>query len=91
MPAPFSISKSIRVGEDFTALAAGDYDLTAQAGRPERCVRRILVLVAATFSVMSNSAGVNGAAVGTAVPAGTMIDADISAISFTGGPVQVFW
>jgi hypothetical protein len=90
MPAPYKISKSERVGEDMAPLTAGTHDLTAQSGKPERCVRRVMCLAATTFTVLQNSKGVN-CAPAAAFPEGSVIDGDVSAITFTGGPVLVLW
>lgn len=90
VPAPFSISKSLRVGEDFAVLAAGTHDLTAQSGKPQgRCVRRVHCYNAATITSLKNASGVDTAP--GAVPAGTVFDLDASSIVFTGGPIMVLW
>ena len=89
MAAPYKISKSFRVGEDFAVLTSGGpYDLTAQSGKPDRCIRRLLCPSATTISLMKNASGVD--APPGAVPAGTVIDADISAIT-VNATVLVFW
>jgi hypothetical protein len=77
------------VGEDFEVLAAGTYTLYNRSGKPPVCVRRVQALVAATITSLKNSGEVDAAP--GAVDAGTVIDADVSAITFTGGPVMVFW
>lgn len=85
------INSSMRVAEDFAVLSAGAHNLLAIEGKPQgRCVRRIWTLAATTFSVMANHAGVS-AAPPVEIPAFEVIDADISAITFTGGPVWVGW
>lgn len=89
VPAPFPISKSLRVGEDFAILAAGTFDLTAQSGKPARCVRRVHCYNAATITSLKNAGGVDTAP--GAVPAGTVFDVDASSIVFTGGPIMVCW
>jgi hypothetical protein len=82
---PFQISRSIRVGEDFETLAAGTYDLTTRTGKPQRCIRRIQVLVAGTITMMKNSGGVDSPP--GAVYQGLTIDADVSSITTAGGAV----
>jgi hypothetical protein len=84
------ISRSLRVGEDLAPLTDGAHDLTAQTGKPARCARGVLCLSAITFTVLANSKGTN-CAPAAAVPAGTEIMADLSAITFTGGEVLAFW
>lgn len=84
------ISKSERVGEEFDTLTAGAHNLAALSGKPALCVRRVWCIAETTFTVLADHAGTNEAPA-VAIPAGTMIDADISAITFTGGPVMVFW
>ena len=90
LAAPYQINRSERVGEDFAALTAGAHNLTEQSGKPATCVRRILCIAATTFSVLQNHAGVSGHSAAE-LPAGTVIDADVRNITFTGGPVMVFW
>ncbi len=83
------INHSRRVGEAFETLAAGTYaDLTARANRPQTCIRRLQCLTATNISVMADAQGRNSAP--GSVPAGTTIDADISAIT-VDQTVLVFW
>ncbi len=90
LAAPYPINRSERVGEDFATLTAGAHNLTEQSGKPGTCARRILCVADTTFTVLQNHAGTSGHGA-TAIPAGVAIDADISNITFTGGPVMVFW
>ncbi len=83
------INRSTRVGEAFKTLAAGTYALDAVSGRPAACVRRVQCYNAATITSMKDPSE-NDDAPG-AVPAGTIFDADVSAITFTGGPIFVEW
>lgn|GEM_PF-6168219 len=89
LTAPYSISRSIRVGEDFETLTSGGpYDLTARAGKPQRCIRRLWCPSETTISLMKNSSGVDSPP--GAVPSGSTIDADISSIT-VDATVVVFW
>ncbi len=83
------ISKSTRVGEAHKTLTASTYQLDAISGRPTRCVRRITCLASTTITSLKDP-GENDDAPG-AVDAGTVLDGDFSAITFTGGPVFVQW
>jgi len=83
------INRSKRVGEAFKTLVAGTYALDAIAGRPTACVRRVHCYSAATITSLKDP-GENDDAPG-AVPAGTVFDLDVSAITFTGGPIMVAW
>jgi hypothetical protein len=86
---PPAISRSRRIGEDFEVLAAGGpYDLTSRSGKPQRCIRRLMCPNATTISLMKNTAGVDSP-IG-AVPAGTTIDADVSALT-VDATVMVVW
>lgn len=68
---------------------AGAYTLYNRSGKPDRCVRRVYCYNAATITVMKNSGDVDSPP--GAVPAGTIFDADVSAITFIGGPIFVEW
>lgn len=84
------ISRSLRVGEKFETLAAGGpYLLYARTDKQPTCARRIQCLAATTITLMKDSGEVDSPP--GAVAAGTVIDADISAITFTGGPILVLW
>ncbi len=83
------ISRSLRVGEKFAVLAAGTHALDALSGKPLTCIRRLQVLVDCNVSALADP-GETASAPG-ALTAGTVIDADASSITFTGGPVMVFW
>jgi hypothetical protein len=85
MPAPFPISKSLRVGEAFETLTAGAYDLTARPNKPRRCARRVTVLVAGNITLLKDAGGVDSPP--GAVYQGLVIDADVSSITTTGGAV----
>jgi len=83
------INRSLRVGEAFETLVAGTYQLDARPNKPTACVRRVHCYNAATITSMKDP-GENDDAPG-AVPAGTVFDLDVSAITFSGGPIQVAW
>jgi hypothetical protein len=86
---PYQITNSIKVGYDFAVLTAGEHVLAALEGRPQRCPRRLQCIGEAVFSVLANPGGVNAGAF--TAPAGTLLDCDVSAASFSGGPVIAFW
>jgi hypothetical protein len=83
------ISRSTRVGEKFETLTAGAYTLYDRSGKPATCARRIQCLAATTITVLKDPGEIDSPP--GAVAAGTVIDADVSAITFTGGPVLALW
>ncbi len=83
------INQSQRVGEAHKTLTAGTHALDAISGRPTRCARRITILADANISSLKDPSELDDAP--GAVTAGTVLDGDFSAITFTGGPVFVQW
>jgi hypothetical protein len=84
------ISWSQRVGEAMAALTSGAHDLTAISGKPARAARRVICLTEVTFTTFADASGTN-CAPSTALPAGTVIDSDVSAIEFASGECWIFW
>ena len=87
--ATHKINRSQRVGEAFEVLAAGAYTLDARPNKPAACARRVQCYNAATITLMADS-GEHDSPPG-AVAAGTIFDCDVSAITFSGGPILVLW
>jgi hypothetical protein len=87
MPA-HAISTSVRVGEAFEFLAAGTYILDARPGKPARCARRIVAVVAGNWTELRDS-GENDSAPG-AVPVNFTHDADTYKITCSAA-ILVYW
>lgn len=85
---PHKVSPSLRVGESFRSLAAGTHNLVALSGGLNCCARRVHCLSATTISLLRDPEGVDSPP--GAVPAGTVIDADVSEIT-VNATVMVFW
>jgi hypothetical protein len=73
---------------DFEFLAAGTYDLTARPGKPARCARRVVAMVAGNWTMLRNSGDVDSPA--GAVFQGFTLDGDVSAITCSAA-IMVSW
>jgi len=83
------VNDSVNVGSSFETLPAAAYpDLAARTGRPATCIRRVQCFGATTISVMKGPTGLDSPP--GLVPAGTVIDANISAIT-ADVAILVFW
>jgi hypothetical protein len=84
-----AISNSIRVGSAHEVLAGGaTYALYNRTGKPQHCVRKILILANGTLSSLKDS-GENNVAPGT-VTAGMVFEGNYSEVTCTSA-VYVTW
>ena len=88
MSAPFPILFDGRTYQAFAFLGAGSHDLTAITGKPQRCARRVVALVAGNWTALVDSSGVDSPA--GAVPEGYVHDAHTSAITCSAA-VAIYW
>ena len=83
-----AISRSTRVGEDYEFLAAGTYTLDARPGKPLRCARRIVAMVAGNWTELRNSGEIDSAP--GAVFQGFVHDGDTYKIVCSAA-IAVYW